>query len=97
MVEVVAEEDKSSFSASGPIYLIQTIQQDYSNYKQCISEDTEIEDIEQYKMVLRHKDTQEALVGYDYNNILSPIIKRKTEKKDFDPFIHTTIGLRRRK
>jgi len=48
-------------------------------------------------MILRHKDTQEAFVGYDYNNILSPIIKRKTEKKDFDPFIHTTIGLRRRK
>jgi hypothetical protein len=37
---------------------MQTIEDDYCNYKQCISEDTEIQDMEEYKMVLRHKDTQ---------------------------------------
>jgi hypothetical protein len=39
-------------------FLPQTIEEDYCNYKECISEDTEINDMEEYKMILRHKDTQ---------------------------------------
>ena len=43
-------------------------------------------------MILRHKDTQEAFTGYDCNTVTQ--IKRKSERRDFDPFTHTTIGLR---
>jgi hypothetical protein len=76
-------------------FLPSTIEEDYVNYKECISEDTEIQDMEEYKMVLRHKDTQEAFAGYDFNNAtLSP---RKVVRKEFDAFTHTAISLRKHK
>jgi hypothetical protein len=47
------------------------------NYKECISEDTEIQDMEEYQMLLRHQDTQRAFEGYDYS---SPAVRtKKTE------------------
>lgn len=39
-------------------FLPDSIEDDYNNYKECISEDTEIENMEEYKLVLRHRDTQ---------------------------------------
>lgn len=61
-------------------FLPVSIEEDYNNYKECISEDTEIENMEEYKLVLRHRDTQEAFMGYDFN-VTSPKIRRKISMK----------------
>lgn len=37
--------------------------------------------MEEYKMILRHTDTQEAFQGYDYNTT-TPSAKRKSERKE---------------
>ncbi len=54
-----------------------SIEEDYVNYKECISEDTEIQDLQEYQMLLRHQDTQHAFEGYDYYNIYNRA--KKTE------------------
>lgn len=36
--------------------------------------------MEEYKLVLRHRDTQEAFMGYDFN-VTSPRIRRKISMK----------------
>ena len=49
-------------------------------------------------MILRHKDTQEAFNGYDFNTTTpSTATKRKSERKEFEPFTHTTMSIRRKK
>lgn len=77
-------------------FLPPSIEEDYNNYKECISEDTEIENMEEYKLVLRHRDTQEAFVGYEYN-LSSPKNKKKASIKEGDYLTQTTISIRRRK
>ena len=53
--------------------------------------------MEEYRMILRHKDTQEAFVGYDFNltAIRAPSARRKA--RDNDPFTHTSNTIRKRK
>lgn len=46
--------------------------------------------MDEYKMILRHKDTQDAFAGYDFAGIVSP-------RKKLDPFTHTSLGIRKRK
>ncbi len=79
-----------------PPFLPPSIEEDYNNYKECISEDTEIENMEEYKLVLRHRDTQEAFMGYEYN-VSSPKSKKKNSIKETDYLTQTTINFRRRK
>jgi hypothetical protein len=45
-------------------------------------------------MILRHKDTQEAFMGYDFN-IEGP--KKRSDRRDFDPFTHTSTSIRKKK
>ena len=52
--------------------------------------------MEEYKLVLRHRDTQEAFVGYDYN-VTSPRVKRKTSVKEAEYLTQTTISIRKKK
>lgn len=74
------------------------MEEDYHNYRECISEDTQIEDMEEYKMMLRHRDTQEAFIGYDSKVAPTPQSQRKkVDSRDFDHFMHTTMALRKRK
>jgi hypothetical protein len=47
-------------------------------------------------LVLRHRDTQEAFVGYEYN-VSSPRNRRKASIKEGDYLTQTTISIRRRK
>jgi hypothetical protein len=38
--------------------------------------------MEEYKMILRHKDTQDAFIGYD-SIVESPSSRKRVEKKKF--------------
>ena len=73
---------------------MQSIEDDYANYKECISEDTEIADEEEYKLVLRHPDTQRAFCGYEYTDGKEWIegnklkLKKKNEKREIEKYLH---------
>jgi len=33
--------------------------------------------MEEYRMILRHKDTQEAFIGYDFNTMSKSIVRKQ--------------------
>ena len=75
---------------------IQTIEENYGSYQECISEDTEIADIEEYKLVLRHPDTQQAFIGYEFDPNTSVSLSRKNEKNTLaQNFMSTTMREKR--
>lgn len=45
LVNALPKEGDASLFASGKYCPIQTVEEDYINYKECISEDTEIQDM----------------------------------------------------
>lgn len=48
-------------------------------------------------MILRHKDTQEAFVGYDYNLTSLRMPSARKKSRDMDAFTHTSASIRKRK
>ena len=58
--------------------LIQSIEENYEDYKDQISEDTIDENVSETKMMLREKSVQELFEGYEYSHLKMGGHKKRT-------------------
>lgn len=64
MVKATKQKDEGSLQAHGTVHTTQSIEEDYDNYKDQISEDTFNDNEEELGVLLRRPETQELFEGY---------------------------------